>query len=180
MITIMPYSSDWPQLFEAERARLLVTLGALALRIDHVGSTSVPDMPSKPVIDMQVTVDTVVALAPWVRRLAGLGYTHGPSSDDRHYPFFHVPGTWPHTHHIHLCTPDCAISRATLALRDYLREHADARQAYAAEKRRLAQVFPGDTAESREAYAEGKSPLLRPMIEHALQLGYPKTQVSPV
>ena len=63
MITSMPYSSDWPQLFEAERARLLVTLGALVLGIDHVGSTSVPGMPSKPVIDMQITVDTVVPLA---------------------------------------------------------------------------------------------------------------------
>jgi GrpB-like predicted nucleotidyltransferase (UPF0157 family) len=174
MITIRPYSSDWPQLFEAERARLLVTLGALARRIDHVGSTSVPGMPSKPVIDMQITVDAVVPLAPWVSHLAGLGYTYMPSSDDRLYPFFHAPRTWPHTHHIHLCTPDCAISRATLALRDYLREHAAARLAYAAEKRRLAQVFPGDTAESREAYAEGKSPLLCPMIERALQQGYPK------
>jgi GrpB-like predicted nucleotidyltransferase (UPF0157 family) len=96
-----------------------------------------------------------------------------PSPDDRHYPFFHAPGSWPHTHHIHLCVLDCVISRATLALRDYLREHADARQAYAAEKQRLARIHVGDTAESREACAEGKSPLLRPMIERALELGYP-------
>ena len=174
MITIVPYSADWPQRFEAERARLLVTLGALALRIDHVGSTSVPGMPSKPVVDIQITVETIDPLAPWVRRLAALDYTHVPSPDDRQYPFFHAPAHWPHTHHIHLCAPGCAISRATLALRDYLREHADARLAYAAEKRRLARLHVGDTAESREAYAEGKSPLLGPMIERALQLGYPK------
>ena len=65
----MADSPDWPPRFEAERARLQEFLGALARRIDHVGSTSVPGMPSKPVIDMQITVDTVAPLAPWVRRL---------------------------------------------------------------------------------------------------------------
>ena len=174
MITIVPYTADWPQRFEAEHTRLMTSLGALAFRIDHVGSPSVPGMPSKPIVDIQITVDALVPLAPWVSRLAALGYTHAPSSDDGHYPFFHTPATWPHTHHIHLCAPGGVISRATLALRDYLREHADARQAYAAEKQRLARIHAGDTPESREAYAEGKSPLLGPMIERALQLGYPK------
>jgi GrpB-like predicted nucleotidyltransferase (UPF0157 family) len=73
---------------------------------------------------------------------------------------------------VHLCLPDSAIGRATLALRDYLRESPDIAAAYAAEKRRLASIYMGRDAREREAYADAKSPFLRPLIERALELGY--------
>lgn len=137
-------------------------------------ATSIPGLSAKPVIDVQVTVDALLPLADWVERLARIGYTHHPSPDDLDYPFFHRPAGWPHTHHVHLCLPDSAIGRATLALRDYLREHPTERDAYAIEKRRLAALHVGDTAERREAYASAKSPFLDPLIARALQLGYPR------
>jgi GrpB-like predicted nucleotidyltransferase (UPF0157 family) len=105
--------------------------------------------------------------------LARLSYTHYPSPDDVVYRFFHRPTGWPHTHHVHLCVPDSGIGRATLALRDYLRDHPAERDAYAIEKRRLASLHVGKTADSREAYASAKSRFLDPLIARALQLGYP-------
>jgi GrpB-like predicted nucleotidyltransferase (UPF0157 family) len=105
---------------------------------------------------------------------APLGYAHQSSPDADRYPFFHRPASWPHTHHVHLCPPESAVGRATLALRDYLREHPEARDAYAEEKRRLASIHGGATAQRREAYAEGKAPFLELLIERALRLGYPR------
>jgi|SRR5262245_17316503 len=174
MIELVPYDSTWPTRFDEEATRLQAVCGALALRIDHVGSTSIPGIAAKPVIDVQITVAVLEPLREWQDRLARLGYSHHASPDDDEYPFFHRPAAWPHTYHVHLCRPGSVIGRATLAVRDYLRDNPKLREAYEREKRRLAAVHLGDTADRRELYAEGKSPFLGPLIERALQLGYPR------
>jgi GrpB-like predicted nucleotidyltransferase (UPF0157 family) len=174
VIELVPWDARWPSLFEREAERIRAALGPLARRIDHVGSTSIPGIAAKPVIDIQVTVTALVPLDALARRFGALGYAHMPSPDDGMYPFFHSPAVWPHRHHVHLCLATCPIGRATLALRDYLREHAEARDAYAVEKRRLAALHVGDASERREAYAEAKTPFLAPLIEEALRLGYPR------
>jgi GrpB-like predicted nucleotidyltransferase (UPF0157 family) len=174
VIELVPYDPAWPIAFAREAERLRAALGPLARRIDHVGSTSVPGLSAKPVIDVQIEVLALRPLASWNARFAALGYVHHPAPEDDRYPFFHRPALWPHTHHVHLCEPGCAIARATLALRDLLREDAEARAAYAAEKARLAQLHVGDDAKRREAYAEAKSPFLGPLIERALALGHPR------
>jgi GrpB-like predicted nucleotidyltransferase (UPF0157 family) len=137
------------------------------------GVTSIPGIAAKPVIDVQITVTSLHPLRVWTERLAPLGHVHHSSPDDALFPFFHRPATSPHTHHVHLFEADSAIGRETLALRDYLRDRPDLRDAYEREKRRLAVVHVGATAEQRESYAEGKSPFLTPLIEQALLLGYP-------
>jgi GrpB-like predicted nucleotidyltransferase (UPF0157 family) len=174
MISLVPYDATWPASFADEAARLRSVCGPGVLRIDHVGSTSIPGLEAKPIIDVQITVDTLAPLIPWVSRLVRLGYTHHPSPDDIEYPFFHRPTGWPHTHHVHLCLPASRIGRATLALRDYLRDHPAERDAYAIEKRRLAAQHVGDAPARREAYALAKSPFLEPLIARAFQLGYPR------
>lgn len=174
MIELASYNSTWPARFAAEAVRLRRVCGPGALRIDHVGSTSIPGLAAKPIIDVQIVVDALTPLAGWADRLEQLGYRHHPSPDDVEYPFFHRPVRWPHTHHVHLCVPESAIGRATLALRDYLREHPAERDAYAIEKHRLAALYVGDTSDRREAYASAKSPFLDPLIARALQLGYPR------
>ncbi len=174
MIEPVPYDSTWPDRFAHEAILLREVCGAAAIRVDHVGSTSIPGIAGKPVIDVQITVAALAPLAHWVERLARLNYAHHASPDDSEYPFFHKPAIWPHVYHVHLCEPTSAVGRATLALRDYLRDQPELREAYAKEKRRLAAVHIGDTADRREAYAQGKSPFLEPLIERALALGYPR------
>lgn len=173
MIELVPYDPAWPTRFLEEAGRLRDVSGPQALRIEHVGSTSIPGIAAKPVIDVQITVASLQPLSVWAARLARLGYVHHASADDAAYPFFHRPATWPHTHHVHLCEGGSAIGRATLALRDYLRDRPELRDAYEREKRRLAVVHRGTTVEQRESYALGKSPFLGPLIEQALLLGYP-------
>jgi GrpB-like predicted nucleotidyltransferase (UPF0157 family) len=174
MIELFPYDPTWPERFASEAIVLRDACGAAVIRIDHVGSTSIPGLAAKPVIDIQITVASISPLDGWVERLARLEYAHHASVDDREYPFFHRPSIWPHLYHLHLCAPTSAIGRATLALRDYLRDQPVLRAAYAEEKRRLAAEHVGSTAASREAYAQAKSPFLEPLIERALALGYPR------
>ena len=173
-ITIFPYDPAWPGCFEAEAERIATALGTAALRIEHVGSTAVPGLAAKPVIDIQVSVRVLHPLEPHLLPLSRLGYTHVPHPDDAFYPFLHRPSHWPHSHHIHLCEAGGREERRNLAFRDFLREHPEVAAAYADEKRRLAAGFSSQSFESRNAYADAKSVFIEPLIERSLALGYPR------
>src|SRR3954464_12678526 len=102
MIAIVPYDAAWPREFERERDRLEAGLGGLALRIEHNGSTAVPGLAAKPVIDIQVSVARLHPIDQYAPALERLGYVHLPHADDAFAPFFHRPAEWPHTHHVHV------------------------------------------------------------------------------
>jgi GrpB-like predicted nucleotidyltransferase (UPF0157 family) len=140
-ITLSRYDPAWPGSFETEAKRIGRALGSAAVRIDHVGSTAVPGLAAKPVIDIQVSVRVLHPLEPHLSPLVALGYTHVPHPDDATYPFLHRPSQWPHSHHIHLCNAGGHEERRHLAFRDFLREHPEDAAAYADEKRRLALGF---------------------------------------
>jgi GrpB-like predicted nucleotidyltransferase (UPF0157 family) len=156
-VLVTPYDPRWPIEFERERARLAAALGPAALRIDHNGSTAVPGLAAKPVIDIQVSVARLQPMDAYSPALAGLGYIHVPHDDDAFCPFFHRPASWPHTHHVHVVQAGGDEERRTLAFRDYLRAHPEAAREYAALKAQLAEAFSGDDFTSREAYAAAKS-----------------------
>src|SRR4051812_5546738 len=143
MIAIVPYDAAWPREFERERDRLEAGLGGLALRIEHNGSTAVPGLAAKPVIDIQISVARLQPLLAYAAPLARLGYVHAASADDDRCPFFHLPADWPHTHHVHVVEAGGEEERQTLAFRDYLRAHPDAAREYEALKRALAAAFGG-------------------------------------
>jgi GrpB-like predicted nucleotidyltransferase (UPF0157 family) len=166
---VAPYDPGWATAFETERIRLADALGPLARRIDHNGSTSVPGLAAKPIIDIQISVDRLQPLHAYAAPLQALGYTHLPhAEDDLVCPFFHRPATWPHTHHIHVVEHGGDEERRTLLFRDYLREHADAKQAYADLKQRLAPQFNATDPGAREAYAQAKTDFIERMIRLAL------------
>jgi GrpB-like predicted nucleotidyltransferase (UPF0157 family) len=173
-IAIVTYDPAWPPLFEAERDRIRAVLGARALRIDHHGSTSVPGLAAKPVIDIQISVRQLHPLEAYRYLLAQLEYVHLPHPDDAFCPFFHRPAAWPHTHHIHVVRYGGDEERRTLAFRDYLREHAGARRAYEDLKRRLAGRFDANEFSSRQAYADAKTDFITRITDRALVEGYPR------
>jgi GrpB-like predicted nucleotidyltransferase (UPF0157 family) len=173
-LEIVAYDSTWPRAFSAERNRLAAALGLVALRIDHNGSTSVPGLAAKPIIDIQISVARLHPIDSYDAQLARLGYTHVPHPDDAFCPFFHRPATWPHTHHVHVVQAGGDEERRTLAFRDYVREHADAAREYARLKLDLAPGYEATDFESRQAYAEAKTAFIAEIVERALSEGYPR------
>jgi len=164
MIEIVPYDPRWPRAFEIERDRIHDALGTLAVRIDHHGSTAVPGLAAKPVIDIQVSVARLHPLEAFGSPLADLGYVHVPQADDSWCPFFHRPAAWPHTHHVHLVQAGGEEERRTLAFRDYLRGHGGAAREYERLKRHIAREFTGDDCASREAYAAAKTAFITRIV----------------
>jgi GrpB-like predicted nucleotidyltransferase (UPF0157 family) len=177
-LEIVPYDSRWPSAFAAERERLAAALGPLALRIQHHGSTSVPGLAAKPVIDIQVSVAELHPLERYAVPLRRLGYAHTPHPDDSFCPFFHNPEKWPHTHHVHVVRAGDAEEARTLAFRDYLRAHPDVARDYENLKRRLISEHEAGHLASEEAYADAKGPFVTAVTEQALVEGYPRAHAD--
>ena len=173
-LELASYDPSWPAAFAAEAARLRATLGKLALRIDHNGSTSIPGIAAKPVIDIQVSVASLQPIDDYREPLRALGYVHVPHEDDSFCPFFHRPERWPHSHHVHVVEAGGAEERRTLAFRDYLREHDQIAREYERLKRGLAGRFAASDRESREAYARAKTDFIERVIALALAAGHPR------
>ena len=174
LLEVVPYDQEWPRAFSAERARIAAVLGALAVRIDHNGSTSVPGLAAKPIIDIQVSVERLHPIEVYAPQFTHLGYIHVPHADDAFCPFFHRPAAWPHTHHVHVVQAGGDEERRTLAFRDYLREHSDTACTYADLKRALAPQYSAMEFSSRQAYAQAKTAFITRVIERALSEGYPR------
>jgi GrpB-like predicted nucleotidyltransferase (UPF0157 family) len=148
MVEIAPYRIEWPSEFAAIGARLRWALESLALRIDHIGSTSVPGLAAKDVIDIQVTV--AVLDGPLKSVMTSIGYVQregltdhrppnstGPESDWAKWLFLEPSGE--RKTHVHVRVEGTANQRYAILFRDYLRAHPAAAEAYAELKRRLAQ-----------------------------------------
>jgi GrpB-like predicted nucleotidyltransferase (UPF0157 family) len=149
MVEIIPYQSSWPSDFRTIAARLRQGLGGLALRIDHIGSTSVPGLAAKDVIDIQITVAELNQ--ELMAAMLALGYTQSEGNRRDHQPaqvvgpetewekwYFNPPPGQRRTH-THVRVAGRANQRYALLFRDYLRSHPATAEAYAELKRRLAQ-----------------------------------------
>ena len=173
-IEVIRYDPGWPAAFEAEAARLRAALRNLALRIDHHGSTAIPGLGAKPIIDIQISVATLQPLSAYGAKLEGMGYSHVPHPDDSFSPFFHRPHEWPHTHHVHVVGRGGREERRTLAFRDYLRDHPDAAREYEDLKRAVAAHVVTVDPESQERYAEAKTEFIERVVAVAVANGYPR------
>jgi GrpB-like predicted nucleotidyltransferase (UPF0157 family) len=162
-IAIVDPDPGWAGAFDAEAASVRAALGALLVRLDHIGSTAVPGLPAKPIIDLQASVDP---LDPddLGRRLAPLGYARVRWPADATYPFYAKPPDGPRTHHLHACEAGGDEERRHLAVRDFLRARADEAAAYGAFKRDLAARCGG----LRTAYVEGKDAYVKALEARAL------------
>ena len=174
-LKVVPYDPGWPAAFESEAVRLRTALGTLALRIDHNGSTAVPGLSAKPIIDIQVSVAVLHPIATYGERLQAIGYVHVPDPDDSFCPFFHRPLHWPHSHHVHVVEHGGAEERRTLAFRDYLRRNAGSSREYEQLKLDLVRQLGATNRESREAYARAKTDFIERVVAMALRSGYPET-----
>ena len=160
-VRVVPYDASWPRLFQEESLRLRASLAPLAIELEHTGSTSVPGLAAKPVLDILAGVPEQLAIAPYVAALVAAGYVHRGEQGIPGREFFRRGD--PRAYHIHLTRVGSGFWREHLAFRDYLRSHADVRDEYARLKVALAARFPAD----RAAYIDSKAPFIRRVLELA-------------
>lgn len=154
-IIVVPYDPDWTERFRALAIPIRQALGAVALRIDHIGSTSIPGMDAKPVIDVQISVAALEPVDPFRDPLARLGYVFHPENDELTKRYFREPAGQPRTH-IHVRKLGSWAEQFALLCRDYMRANpADAR-AYAELKHALARRF----RDNRDGYTTAKEPFI--------------------
>ncbi len=121
-ITVVDYDPTWPQVFKRLRAPVWQVVQDFALAVEHVGSTSVPGLAAKPIIDMDVILASPAEIALAIERLATLGYVHRGNLGIEGREAFQRPAHLP-PHHLYVCVQDSVSLRNHLALRDYLRSH---------------------------------------------------------
>lgn len=160
-VRLVPYTDLWRLAFESERARLAPALSRYGCEIAHVGSTAVPGLPAKPVLDIAVALPQARDVAAAMAALARLRYRYRENLGDGGGHLF-VRESRPHvrTHHLHLITRDDPQWGMYLRFRDLLRRDAAARRAYLDEKRALAARHARD----REAYTAGKAGVIRRLL----------------
>lgn len=164
-VTIVEYNPSWSLLFEQEAANIRQVLGNLVLTIEHIGSTAVPGLAAKPIIDLMVGVRSLADGQQAVPALEALGYVYW-REDPRPGRMFFVKGMPPfglqRTHHVHVVEAYGEFWERLL-FRDYLRRHPDEAQRYEALKRDLAARFRTD----RDSYTNGKSEYIHKVMEQA-------------
>ncbi len=151
-VRIVDYDPSWPALAADELRRIGEALGSGAAGLEHVGSTAVPGLAAKPILDLQLSVGALEPRARYVEPLERLGYMFVPAPEAPDYHFFAKPPERPRSHHLHVCEVGSAHEFRHLAVRDFLRSHDDEAARYAALKREVVQRHPQD----RLAYIEGK------------------------
>lgn len=166
-VEIVSYDAAWPLRFEEEARHLRVVLQPwLAGSIEHIGSTAVPGLPAKPVIDIMAAVESLDASRLAIDALADAAYCYASYRPHAEH-WFCKPSPLFRTHHLHLVPVASRQWIQAIAFREYLRAHPESASEYAALKRDLAERYRTD----REAYTVAK----QPFIERVLNLALPRS-----
>lgn len=162
-VQLRPHSSEWAKLFEQEKKLLLGKFPEVILEIQHGGSTAIPTIPAKPIIDMFAVVPSLQAGEAIRRDLEGLGYEYrGP--DGVAERVLYVKGTPEmRTHHLQLVERTSNEWKNHILIREYFLKHPEVAQEYAALKMSLAEKYPED----RKAYSHGKDAFIKSVIQKA-------------
>lgn len=164
-VTLVDYDPQWPRLYEREERRIRAALGDRVVRIEHTGSTSVPGLAAKPIIDIVLVVPDSADESAYVPQLEAAGYVLRIREPDWHeHRLFKGPDT---NVNVHTFSPDCPEIERMVAFRDWLRTHDEDRDLYERTKRELA------AREWRyvQHYADAKTEVVEAIIDRALAQG---------
>ncbi len=161
VVKLTPYTTEWQRCFEGERVLLHAAIGQYVLDIQHVGSTSIPGMIAKPIIDIGIAVSSFEQAKVCIQPIVQLGYEYRGEhkTPQRHY---FVKGD-PRTHHLHMNEIDSRNWENLVLFRDTLIRCPRMAEEYAALKAELAQRHPTD----RVAYLDGKAPFIERVLQMA-------------
>jgi GrpB-like predicted nucleotidyltransferase (UPF0157 family) len=151
-ITVVDYDPAWSTQFETLRSILLSAVGDIAVAVEHIGSTSVPGLAAKPIIDIDVVVASAADVTVAIERLAVIGYEHRGNLGVEGREAFGSPPE-PPQRHLYVCIQGGTALQNHLALREYLRKNSDSAAKYGRLKKQLAARFPKDM----DNYIDGKT-----------------------
>ena len=166
-VRLVPYDSTWPLEFAAEADRIVRACAGLQIRLEHIGSTSIPGLAAKPIIDILAGRPGNVSGSRYVAAFTQIGYEHKGA--------FGIPGRnyfrkgTPRTHHVHLVSWSSELGRDHLLFRDYLRANPLIAREYETIKRELAGMYVND----REQYTDAKGPFIRSIVRLAREADMP-------
>jgi GrpB-like predicted nucleotidyltransferase (UPF0157 family) len=162
-VVVVPYRPEWPALFEAEARLLATAFGSNLIAIHHIGSTSVPGLSAKPIIDFMPVVHSLERIDDAEAALVALGYTPPGENGIPGRRYFTKGSEENRTHHVHAYEPDHYEVTTHLNFRDYLRAHPETAEAYGRLKTELAQQFPRDI----DGYSASKDAFIKGIIQKA-------------
>jgi GrpB-like predicted nucleotidyltransferase (UPF0157 family) len=167
-VKIVPYDKSWPEIFQEEKVLLVKTFGDRIFEVEHVGSTAIPGLPAKPIIDISATIESLDEVNNFIEKLSAIGYDYiqdksypNPEYLDRH--FFVKSNENGSTHFLKLVEPGNKKDWVKLIqFRDYLLTHPDARDAYAELKKELAE----NLSDNRSEYTERKPSFIESIFKN--------------
>lgn len=160
---LVPYQPQWKAAFETEAELLRSLIGDAALQIEHIGSTAIPGMCSKPIIDLMVAIEDLNAAHNWITKLEQQSYEFRPNVAPPDRLFFAKGERSNRTHHLSVTEPDSVFFREKILFRDYLSNNDEAFDEYEELKTKLAEKF----ADKRENYTYGKEQFVRRILSLA-------------
>jgi GrpB-like predicted nucleotidyltransferase (UPF0157 family) len=163
-VEVVPYNERWSELFEQEAAKLKLIYGDETLHIHHIGSTSVPGLYAKPIIDIMIVVKDIQKVDAFNPQMEFLGYRPRGENGIPHRRYFNK-GDDDRTHHIHIFQFGCEHIIRHLAFRDYLIAYPEEANTYSDLKIRLAKKFPTNIS----GYIDGKDSLAKELERRAVQ-----------
>ena len=161
-ISVLAYDPSWPLIFERLRSPIWEAVRDLAESVEHIGSTAVPGLAAKPIIDVDVIVPARSDMPAVIERLASIGYLHGGNLGIEHRDVFESPPDFP-PHHLYACVRGSAALENHLMVRDCLRRDPAAADAYGELKKRLAEQYPDDP----RGYGMGKTHFVLALLGNA-------------
>ena len=162
-VNLLTAHEVWAEQYQLEKARIIEAIGAHIIDIQHVGSTSIPGVPAKPILDILIGVEDFEEARVCIVPMEGIGYVYrGEYGIPRRHYF--AKGD-PRTHHVHMVEKDSENWRVTVLFRDFLRSHPDAVRGYAEAKTRLAELY----REDRASYQRAKDKVVEGILDKALK-----------
>ncbi|QSH40694.1 GrpB family protein [Lentisphaerota bacterium ZTH] len=162
-VILSTYDNDWPKIFDKEKAKILYVIGGKNVVVEHIGSTAVPKISAKPIVDIMVGTKDILTSNNCIKPLESIGYEYVPKLE-KSFPkrrFLHKGPNSPNRHfHLHMVKIDSFFWQRQLFFRDYLRKNKDSAIAYQSLKEKLAKVFVNDVF----SYTEAKSDFIQEIL----------------
>jgi GrpB-like predicted nucleotidyltransferase (UPF0157 family) len=164
-ITLASYDPEWVDAYEKEEQQIRNAAGEHIEAIEHIGSTSIPGLAAKPIIDIMAGVETLDDADRCIESLQTLGWVYAPEFEESvpHRRYFRKTDSENHTHHLHMVEMNSDWWTRHIRFRDYLREHPEVARTYEDLKRELAERHRWDVDE----YAKAKTDFIRNIEERA-------------